>query len=606
MSTGVNLVDAVSAQLSFWSVYSIETGFDFMYVETSGDGGLSWVKLATFSGTQLNPWSEYTYSLGGFVGKPDVRVRFHLVTDPGLELDGVYIDDVTITSYNVDNAPPLILHTPPEFYKGLLGDFNVNAEIVDISGLSDVTLTYRVDGSNTNTVSGINTYDHNYLFVIPQQDAGAWVSYVIRAMDASPLENAIETDTARYISGNYIAYDNGIVNGVTVVSSDSPSVIHKAADRMTLTGSTTITAALIRNYTDSNSVNNDMEVRLWSASGGSPDTNIIAPITIAPEASLTNPMVMTRVDLRPYSSQLDSMTGDVFLGLTVPSGQVHLTTTTPPLSTRSRVSDSATWTNASRDFHFRLITSALAGAPVAAFSVNAVNEPTLAFSNQSTGSPTSWSWNFGDGTGTSTAQNPSYKYLRNGTFNVCLTATNAVGSNTACQLVTIDAYPNADFTFDATASPTVSFSDASSNNPTTWEWDFDELGAGSILQNPSHIFSGAGVYNVCLVAANTVGAGLPKCRKVTIGAVGVEQSADTDWKVYPNPARDEVMITMPQGLAEDRHEVTVIGVDGRVTLLEAEVVGDQMLVRLNQLTGGVYLLRVAGANIGWGGRVVKF
>lgn len=50
------------------------------------------------------------------------------------------------------------------------------------------------------------------------------------------------------------------------------------------------------------------------------------------------------------------------------------------------------------------------------------------FTDQSTGSPTSWSWTFGDG-GTSTLQNPSHVYSRKGSFTVTLTVTNAYGSD---------------------------------------------------------------------------------------------------------------------------------------------------------------------------------
>jgi PKD repeat protein len=52
----------------------------------------------------------------------------------------------------------------------------------------------------------------------------------------------------------------------------------------------------------------------------------------------------------------------------------------------------------------------------------------VSFTDQSTGSPTSWSWDFGDG-GTSTAQNPSHTYNAVGTYAVSLTAANAYGSD---------------------------------------------------------------------------------------------------------------------------------------------------------------------------------
>jgi PKD repeat protein len=70
-------------------------------------------------------------------------------------------------------------------------------------------------------------------------------------------------------------------------------------------------------------------------------------------------------------------------------------------------------------------------APVAAFSGAPVsgNYPLLVnFTDQSSGTPTSWAWDFGDG-GTSTAQNPSYTYNAVGTYTVSLTVSNAVGSD---------------------------------------------------------------------------------------------------------------------------------------------------------------------------------
>ena len=72
-------------------------------------------------------------------------------------------------------------------------------------------------------------------------------------------------------------------------------------------------------------------------------------------------------------------------------------------------------------------------APTAAFSGSPTSGDVplpVAFSDQSTGSITSWSWNFGDG-GTSTAQNPTYTYTTAGTYTVSLTVTGPGGSDTA-------------------------------------------------------------------------------------------------------------------------------------------------------------------------------
>ena len=61
---------------------------------------------------------------------------------------------------------------------------------------------------------------------------------------------------------------------------------------------------------------------------------------------------------------------------------------------------------------------------------------TVRFTDTSTGDPTSWSWDFGDGV-TSTEQNPVHTYTTPGTYTATLTVTNAVGSDSARQTITV-------------------------------------------------------------------------------------------------------------------------------------------------------------------------
>ena len=71
------------------------------------------------------------------------------------------------------------------------------------------------------------------------------------------------------------------------------------------------------------------------------------------------------------------------------------------------------------------------------------------------------------------------------------------------------AAPQAAFVFSPVApSPgqAVSFTDASTNTPTTWSWTFGD-GSTSISQNPTHTYSSSGTYNVVLTATNAAGPG---------------------------------------------------------------------------------------------------
>ena len=85
--------------------------------------------------------------------------------------------------------------------------------------------------------------------------------------------------------------------------------------------------------------------------------------------------------------------------------------------------------------------------PVANFTGNPTSGSaplTVAFTDTSSGSPTSWSWTFGDG-GTSTAHNPSHVYAA-GTYTVSLTATNAYGSDSETKTNYITAVTAQDYT----------------------------------------------------------------------------------------------------------------------------------------------------------------
>jgi PKD repeat protein len=61
---------------------------------------------------------------------------------------------------------------------------------------------------------------------------------------------------------------------------------------------------------------------------------------------------------------------------------------------------------------------------------------TVAFSDTSTGAPTSWQWNFGDG-GTSAVQNPSHSYASEGSYTVTLIAGNSSGSDTVSRTFSV-------------------------------------------------------------------------------------------------------------------------------------------------------------------------
>ncbi|MHC1745016.1 MAG: PKD domain-containing protein [Syntrophobacteraceae bacterium] len=131
---------------------------------------------------------------------------------------------------------------------------------------------------------------------------------------------------------------------------------------------------------------------------------------------------------------------------------------------------------------------------------------TTAFTDLSTGSPTSWTWNFGDG-GTSNAQNPTHTYSSPGFYTVTLTVSGPKGTGTETKTNYVSVTPDANFSASPTVGMeplTVSFSDATVGSVTSYAWNFGD-GGTSTLQNPSHVYTSPGTYTVSLTVTGPGG-----------------------------------------------------------------------------------------------------
>jgi extracellular elastinolytic metalloproteinase len=81
-------------------------------------------------------------------------------------------------------------------------------------------------------------------------------------------------------------------------------------------------------------------------------------------------------------------------------------------------------------------------SPIAAFSPNSLNSctTTIDFTDNSTAIPQGWFWDFGDNN-TDTIQNPTHTYNTSGVFTIKLVVTNAVGTDSTTQQITISLPP---------------------------------------------------------------------------------------------------------------------------------------------------------------------
>ena len=96
--------------------------------------------------------------------------------------------------------------------------------------------------------------------------------------------------------------------------------------------------------------------------------------------------------------------------------------------------DTANYNSASKDVTINVMSQLVAN-----FTSNVTNGNaplSVQFNDTSTGSPTSWSWEFGDGN-TSTEKDPTYTFLKPGSYTVTLTASNAEGVDSFSQEIKV-------------------------------------------------------------------------------------------------------------------------------------------------------------------------
>jgi PKD repeat protein len=152
-----------------------------------------------------------------------------------------------------------------------------------------------------------------------------------------------------------------------------------------------------------------------------------------------------------------------------------------------------------------------------------INQP-VTFIDTSKGQPVSWVWNFADGTAPMTVSEShvSHTYIKTGTFNVTMTATNWVGDTKTAfhsfEVTDKDRPRDVNFEvpglkYSGTHPFTVQFNQTtpSQSNVIEWYWDFGDGTNyfGTLTdpqaQSPTHTYLEPGEYTVTLTVRNDVG-----------------------------------------------------------------------------------------------------
>ena len=131
--------------------------------------------------------------------------------------------------------------------------------------------------------------------------------------------------------------------------------------------------------------------------------------------------------------------------------------------------------------------------------------------------PYTYAWDFGDGN-TATSASPTHTYAMDSIYHVCVTVTDANGCTTTdCQLVlaignTPQCYASLSYIPD-NANPLIHYFSVSASGgsaPYTYAWDFGD-GNTSISASPTHTYTQAGTYLVCVDVTDANGCVATDC-----------------------------------------------------------------------------------------------
>ena len=134
---------------------------------------------------------------------------------------------------------------------------------------------------------------------------------------------------------------------------------------------------------------------------------------------------------------------------------------------------------------------------------------TIEFLNLSSGTGLTNEWIFGDGS-TSNSLNPIHTFMENGLYSINLIITDSFGCSDNLMLNNhiLVQTPTANFStynFSSDCPPLISnFDNLSSSDANIFKWNFGD-GNSSIIENPSHLFTSSGSYNISLIVENSIG-----------------------------------------------------------------------------------------------------
>lgn len=396
------------------------------------------------------------------------NVKYALITDVGCLSDTI-TRPVTVsplptgsisgtTEVCRDGTPPLITFTGG-------------------TGTAPFTFTYNINGGPNQTIS--TTSGNSVTLPVPTSTAGTFTYNLVSVQDASPaLCSQAQTGSATI---TVKPLPTATITGTTAVCQFA------ASPAVTFTGSDGAAP-----YTFSYSINGGATQTVTTTSGNS--------VTVSVPTGTTGTYTYQLLSVQEGSATACSQ---------LQSGAVTITVNPLPTATLSGT------TEVCKD----------AASPVVTFTGAAGTAP-FTFTYTVNGGPNLTVVSTGNIATVSVPTGTAGTFVYNLVSVADASSTVCSQPQTGSATIIVHPLPAADFQFSLPSCETapVSFTDNSAPGVgvlTAWSWDFGDPGSGaantSTLQNPVHVFSTAGTYNVSLVATNDKGcSNLAFIRPVTI------------------------------------------------------------------------------------------
>ncbi|MFZ4412243.1 MAG: DUF4886 domain-containing protein [Bacteroidales bacterium] len=126
---------------------------------------------------------------------------------------------------------------------------------------------------------------------------------------------------------------------------------------------------------------------------------------------------------------------------------------------------------------------------------------------------------------------------------------------------------------------------------TDYKWNFGD-GNSSILQNPTHVYTSSGTYQVRLIAANDCDADTI-VKNIQFYATGIENTENLTISISPNPSKGVFDVKIPENIQVNAYEV--MNVEGKVLItkqLNSSFANKIASLDLSKLPSNVYFLKI--------------